>query len=71
MGLTARTATGRSRYRSTDPGGVWSRLEPRGKALGGGRKHRVRANSDTLLNKATAHIPDPVLIKHSNSAGLN
>lgn len=33
MALTTRRGTGRFRCQKTDPGGVWSRLEPRGKAL--------------------------------------
>ncbi len=35
MALIRRRGTGRFRCRcqKTDPGGVWSRLEPRGKAL--------------------------------------
>lgn len=35
MALRAKRGTGRSRCRcrKTDPGGVWSRLEPHGKAL--------------------------------------
>lgn len=39
-GPTARTATARFRSRSRDPGGVWSRREPHGKALR--KNHRVR-----------------------------
>ena len=33
MALITRRGTGRFRCQKTDPGGVWSRLEPRGKAL--------------------------------------